>query len=141
MRGEGDEVRLHLVGLLECESLLALPDEETRPIERQAGERAERAQELDLVVAEEWRVRPAPDDQASARHIDSQDIRARRRYGRVCAVTRDHVVVLVEQVDRPGSDEACHRREHVRGDLLWCRCRHQAADRVRGPAPARGGAR
>ena len=74
VRGEGDEVRLQLIRAFELEPLFALTDEEPRAVERQACEGAERLKELDLVASEEGRIRSGPDDEASARDLEPQEI-------------------------------------------------------------------
>ena len=143
VRGERDEVRLHLVRALEREPRLVLGLEEADAVEREADERAERAQQRELLVAEERCVRRRPDDEAAAGHLEVDDLGVvpERRRSAPTLEARPRVVghvpggddlaLGVADRDRARADDRRRRLEHARGDLLLrLREREQARDRL-----------
>ncbi len=81
MRGERHEVRHQLVRALECDPALVLLFEETHAVERDAGERGDRAERRELLVAEERRIGRRPDDERRAGLVDADDLGALGRDG------------------------------------------------------------
>src|SRR5439155_18761322 len=80
VRGERDEVRLHLIRTLELDSCRVLLLEQADAVEREAGERAERPQHGELLAAEVRSVLRRPDEQrAAALHLHHGRVDVRRR--------------------------------------------------------------
>src|SRR5205823_12373942 len=115
---------------LERDPRLLLGLEQPDPVEREPGERTERSEQGKLLVAEERRIRGGPDDEASTRHfeVDELGVLPERRRGLAALevlprvgrhVPRsDDATLCVADRDRARPDDRGRRLEHARRDLL-----------------------
>ena len=74
MRSKRDELALQLVGPLQRLADVTLPREEASPVEPEPGQRAERREQLSLLVAEERREGARPHDQPPERKLPAGDV-------------------------------------------------------------------